>query len=90
MLVKKHALLGYLAAGTFMAGMFPSTTAVAQTTNECSAYSIRICAIWDELGYSSLKECRLQEYANCLAGNTRPREVTTLRIQPSIKPEGLI
>ena len=29
--------------------------------------SIRVCAGGD-LGYSSLKECRLTEYANCMAG----------------------
>ncbi|MET0377288.1 MAG: hypothetical protein ABW128_23895 [Rhizorhabdus sp.] len=43
------------------------SAASAQTSNECSAYSIRVCAGGD-LGYSSLKECRLTEYANCMAG----------------------
>lgn len=41
--------------------------ASAQTTNECTTYSIRVCAT-EDLGYSSLKECRLTEYANCMAG----------------------
>jgi hypothetical protein len=44
------------------------------TPAECVAYSIQVCGgspgdgPWGALGYSSLKDCRLQEYANCLAG----------------------
>jgi len=70
-------------AAIFALGAIQATQpapAVAQTTNECSAYSIQVCGMWDSLGYSSLKECRLQEYANCLNG---------IRIQgpASFKPE---
>ncbi|WP_139216600.1 hypothetical protein [Sphingomonas sp. NFR04] len=47
----------------------PTTPAMAQTSGACVDYSIRICAGYQaELGYSSLKDCRLQEYANCMAG----------------------
>jgi len=48
----------------------PTAPAIAQTTNECSAFSIQRCngGGWLTLGYSSLGECRLTEYANCMAG----------------------
>jgi len=48
----------------------PAVPAVAQTTNECSAFAIRRCngGGWATLGYVDLKDCRLTEYANCMAG----------------------
>lgn len=44
------------------------------TPSECVIYSIHVCGgapnggPWEELGYSSLQDCRLTEYANCMAG----------------------
>lgn len=59
-----------VACVTVAAGLGVNTTAVAQTSNQCSEYSIRVCATGaiDYYGYTSLKECRLTEYAKCMNG----------------------
>jgi len=59
-----------VACAAVVAGLGVNTTAVAQTSNQCSEYSIRICATGaiEYYGYTSLKECRLTEYAKCMNG----------------------
>lgn len=59
---------GRLAAVAIVGAALQATPSISQTTNECSTYSIRVCGDWQSLGYTSLKECRLQEYANCRNG----------------------
>lgn len=68
MVSKKHQKLGLAFSVIFTAGVVQATPLAAQTTQECTAYSIRVCVDYPSLGYSTLKECRLQEYANCMAG----------------------
>lgn len=68
MVSKKHQKLGLVFSVIFTAGIVQATPLAAQTTQECTAYSIRVCVDYPALGYSTLKECRLQEYANCMAG----------------------
>ncbi len=59
--------------------------AVAQTTNECSLYSITICAgaRWTDFGYSGYGQCRLTEYARCMNGEP-PQEEASYKAEPSV------
>lgn len=67
--MKKFSTIA-VACAAVAAGLGVNTTAVAQSSNDCSAYSIRVCATGaiDYYGYTSLKECRLTEYAKCMNG----------------------
>jgi len=80
-----HAHIPFALAAVALLQAMPSTPAMAQTTNECSAYSIRVCASWQELGYSALKDCRLQEYANCMAGVPPYEPISMIRTQDGVQ-----
>jgi hypothetical protein len=66
---------GRLIASLFVMGA-AQTVSVAPahadpTPSQCVQYSIYVCQTepgWSALGYSSYGACRLQEYANCMAG----------------------
>lgn len=70
MLSKKHKMFGKALTAAATAAILHAVPAVAQTTNECSTYSVQACATGaiEYYGYTSLKECRLTEYAKCRAG----------------------
>jgi hypothetical protein len=70
MLSKKHKMFGQALTVAATAAILHTVPAVAQTTNECSTYSVQACATGaiEYYGYTSLKECRLTEYAKCRAG----------------------
>ena len=71
-MLKASRIRGFLAIGALLGlQAVPTTTAQAATPAECVDFSIRVCtANWDALGYSSYGECRLDEYAKCMNGDT--------------------
>lgn len=63
--MKKLLKLGAIA----VAALSASAPAMAEPdSGDCVTYSVRVCITYDTYGYSSLKDCRLNEYARCMAG----------------------
>ncbi len=63
--MKKLIKLGAIA----VAALSASAPAMAEPdSGDCVAYSVQACITYGDYGYTSLKECRLTEYARCMAG----------------------